>query len=153
MSDDELAYEEGDEKEQKAPSWMNVLSELGERWLKILPEGLKKMKRTKENVKDPLFRFFEREVNVGFNLLKDIRTDLGDLLAVCRGEQKQNNHIRALSTALNKGQIPLTWKRYTVPESVTAMEWMNDFVARVKQLSRISKSSDLRVIFYSSYHM
>lgn len=38
MSDDELAYEESAETEQKAPSWMHVLSELGSRWLKILPE-------------------------------------------------------------------------------------------------------------------
>lgn len=144
MSDDELAYEESAEKE-KAPSWMNVLSELGGRWLKILPEKLIKLKRTKDNVKDPLFRFFEREINVGLSLLKDIRTDLDELLAVCRGEHKQSNHIRALASALNKGQVPASWRRYTVPKSVTVMEWMNDFVERVKQLSRISHSSDLRV--------
>lgn len=145
MSDDELAYDESSEQGQKAPSWMHILSELGGSWLKILPEKLAKLKRTKDNVKDPLFRFFEREINVGLSLLKDIRSDLAELLAVCRGEQKQSNHIRALASALNKGQVPTTWRRYTVPKSVTAMEWMNDFVERVKQLSRVSQSSDLRV--------
>lgn len=34
------------------------------------------MKRTVENIKDPLFRFFEREINLGANLLRDVRNDI-----------------------------------------------------------------------------
>lgn len=148
MSDDELAYNDT-AKEQKAPSWMIVLSETANRWLQALPKDLDKLKRTKDNIKDPLFRFFEREINVGLKLLTDVRVDLTDILAVCRAELKQNNHIRALISSLNKGQVPSTWNRYTTPPSITSMEWMSDFVKRVNQLVRLSKSSSLRVSLIS----
>jgi dynein heavy chain 1 len=81
---------------------------------------------------------------LGSHLLRDVRNDLNEILAVCRGEQKQNNHSRALTSALNKGQVPQSWMRYVVPKSVTSMSWMSDFVARVKQLSRLSSSDNLR---------
>lgn len=38
MSDDELAYDDSSEKEQKAPSWMVVLADLCKRWLEALPK-------------------------------------------------------------------------------------------------------------------
>jgi dynein heavy chain 1 len=144
MSDDELAYNDSSEKEQKAPSWMIVLAETANRWLSALPKNVTKLKRTKDNIKDPLFRFFEREINLGLKLLSDVRNDLTDILSVCRGETKQNNHIRALTSSLNKGLVPSTWNRYTIPQSVTAIEWMNDFVERVNQLVRLSNSPSLR---------
>lgn len=37
------------------------------------------MKRTKDNIRDPLFRFFEREVNLGAQLVQDIRKDLQEV--------------------------------------------------------------------------
>jgi dynein heavy chain 1 len=63
------------------------------------------MRRTKKNIKDPLFRFFEREVNVGIRLLEDIRCDLNELLLICRGEKKPTNHHRSLMSDLAKGQM------------------------------------------------
>uniref|UniRef100_A0A7E4ZT92 Dynein heavy chain, cytoplasmic n=1 Tax=Panagrellus redivivus TaxID=6233 RepID=A0A7E4ZT92_PANRE len=145
MSDDELAYSDSDaETETKAPSWMITLSETATRWLSVLPTNLTKMKRTKDNIKDPLFRFFEREVNVGLKLSLDVQADLSEVLKVCKGTSKQNNHLRSLISALNRGQVPPTWNRYTVPQSVTVIEWMSDFVERAKQLVRLSASPSLR---------
>uniref|UniRef100_A0A914PHS0 Dynein heavy chain n=1 Tax=Panagrolaimus davidi TaxID=227884 RepID=A0A914PHS0_9BILA len=144
MSDAVLAYNDSSEIEQKAPSWMNVLAETANRWLSALPKNVTKLKRTKDNIKDPLFRFFEREINLGAKLLSDVRNDLTDILSVCRGETKQNNLIRSLTSSLNKGFVPSTWNRYTIPQSVTAVEWMNDFIERVKQLVRLSNSPNLR---------
>lgn len=63
------------------------------------------MKRTVENIKDPLFRFFEREINLGAQLLRDIRHDLEEILGVCRAERKQSNETRALAFALQKGVV------------------------------------------------
>lgn len=143
MSDDELAFSDAD-KEPKAPSWLNVICETAQRWLSALPSDLTKLKRTKENIKDPLFRFFEREINVGLKLLDDVRNDLTDIVALKEGK-KQNNHIRSLISSLNKGQVPGSWNRYTVPKSVTSMEWMLDFVERIKQLVKLSQSPSLRI--------
>ena len=63
------------------------------------------MKRTVENIKDPLFRFFEREVNLGARLLLDIRQDLNDVAMICQGEKKPTNHHRAMMEDLAKGTV------------------------------------------------
>jgi dynein heavy chain 1 len=103
------------------------------------------MKRTKANIKDPLFRFFEREVNLGAKLLVDVRHDLIEILAVCKGEQKQSNNIRILITALTKAVIPQSWSRYPLPSTIlTVHEWMQDYVERVKQLVKLAASENHR---------
>ena len=63
-----------------------------------------------ENIKDPLFRFFEREVNVGGKLLADVRRDLADVLQVCVGEKKPTNHHRTMMADLAKGEMMVATK-------------------------------------------
>jgi dynein heavy chain 1 len=63
---------------------------------------LSPLKRTVENIRDPLFRFFEREVNAGIQLLFDVRRDINDAIQICIGEKKQTNHHRVLLAALAK---------------------------------------------------
>ena len=69
------------------------------------------MKRTLENIKDPLFRFFEREVNHGYKLLNDMRADLLEIMDVCEGNRKQTNDIRLMINELVKGLVPTSWNR------------------------------------------
>ena len=40
---------------------------------------------------------------------------------------------------LTSGVIPQMWKRYTVPKTLTVIQWITDFSDRVKQLESISK--------------
>ncbi len=61
------------------------------------------MKRTSENIKDPLFRCVEREVNFAANLLGLVRQDLVDVQSVCAGSKKQTNDTRDLLNNLSKG--------------------------------------------------
>lgn len=42
------------------------------------------LKRTVENIKDPLYRYFEREVNSGAKLLQDVIHDLNDVALICQ---------------------------------------------------------------------
>ncbi|KAL3100094.1 hypothetical protein niasHS_000705 [Heterodera schachtii] len=145
MSDDELAYEADDlERNKQAPTWMVQFSGQCESWLHDLPQQLQRLRRTKENVRDPLFLFFEREINLGARLLSDIRRDLNELLSICRGDQKQNNHSRELIAALVKKRVPDNWLQFSVPKDVTLLEWMRDFVQRMEQLKRLSLSENLR---------
>ena len=51
-------------------------------WLRLLPPSITPLKRTVENIKDPLYRFFEREVNFGLKLLQVVRLDLQDVAGV-----------------------------------------------------------------------
>jgi dynein heavy chain 1 len=46
------------------------------------------MVRNAEGIKNPLFRFLEREVNVASGLLKNVSTDLQHLKEMCEGERK-----------------------------------------------------------------
>ena len=72
-------------------------------WLQIIPDKLDVLRRTADNIKDPLFRFFEREVNTGSRLLKDIRSNLSDVVDVCEAKKKQTNYLRSLISDLAKG--------------------------------------------------
>lgn len=67
------------------------------------------MRRTVENIKDPLFRFFEREVNAGGKLLSDVRRDLKEVMLICQGERKPTNHHRQLISELAKGKSITFW--------------------------------------------
>jgi hypothetical protein len=42
------------------------------------------LRRTVENIKDPLYRYFEREVNSGAKLLQDVIHDLEDVVLICQ---------------------------------------------------------------------
>ena len=61
------------------------------------------MKRTSENIKDPLFRCVEREVNFATNLLRLVRRDLLDIQSVSNGSKKQTNDTRNILNSLSKG--------------------------------------------------
>ena len=69
-----------------------------------ISQAVPTMRRTVENIKDPLFRFYEREVNAGSKLLQDVRQDMEEVMLVCQGEQKATNHHRQLINELVKGK-------------------------------------------------
>ena len=112
------------------------------------------LKRTADNIKDPLFRFFEREVNHGATLLRDVRNDLQNVVLACEGKKKQTNHDRELIGDLAKGILPKSWNRYTVPAGLTVIQWVSDFSERVKQLQKIATAAstggakELKVWYY-----
>ncbi|CAF3748715.1 unnamed protein product [Rotaria sordida] len=136
-----IDFDAGELKEEDAstgrPAWMIHVQHTTDAWLKSLPKTLPSMKRTSENIKDPLFRCVEREVNFAANLLRLVRQDLADVQSVCDGSKKQTNDTRDLLNNLSKGITPLTWKKYRVPPRISAMQWMSDFIARLKQLEKL----------------
>ncbi|XP_063237430.1 dynein heavy chain, cytoplasmic isoform X2 [Bacillus rossius redtenbacheri] len=143
--DDELAYavDEGvdkpcEEQRDGRPSWMKTLNNSASTWLQLLPKSLQTLRRTVENIKDPLYRYFEREVNSGAKLLQDVIHDLEDVVLICRGEKKQTNYHRNMLSDLVKGILPTSWTRYTVPRGCTVIQWITDFSQRVRQLQEVS---------------
>ena len=66
------------------PAWMRSLLDSARTWMGLLPDSLVTLRRTVENIKDPLYRFFEREVNSGAKLLQDVRQDLNDVVQICQ---------------------------------------------------------------------
>jgi len=125
---------------ESRPAWMRGLHQRSSEWITILPKNLAPLKRTVENIKDPLYRFFEREVNFGIKLLQVVRTDLEDVNAIISTGKKQTNHHRELIFKLTRGIIPNHWLGYTIPKSCSVAAWITDFSARIKQLVNISVS-------------
>jgi dynein heavy chain 1 len=128
--------------EDKRPAWTRTLRASIDNWKKALPQSLVLMERTAESVKNPLFRFFERETEIGAKLLKKVHTDMNELLQVCDGTIKQTNYTRSLITDLSKGTIPKDWKKYPIPSTTSINLWIVDFSQRLKQLAEIKKSKD-----------
>jgi len=121
------------------PQWMKSLQQSVRNWLTLLPNVVTPIKRTLDNIKDPLFRYFEREVNLGAKLLHDMRQDLTAITEICEGNRKQTNDLRQLIEQLAKGVIPQSWNRYAGPKDLTVIQWMIDLAERMKQLQRVSK--------------
>lgn len=86
------------------PAWMSALGKSAANWLALLPDKMPALKRTEESIKDPLFRFFDREMNIGIKLVSRVKTALQNCISVCNEEMKQTNDMRALLTALNSGK-------------------------------------------------
>lgn len=64
----------GEEEVQKglatdSPAWMRNIKSNCSEWLALLPPELDSLQRSEEKIKDPLFRFFDREVGIGMKLL------------------------------------------------------------------------------------
>ena len=124
------------------PGWMRTLLNSATNWLKLIPSNLSTMKRTSENIKEPLYRYFEREVNIASRLLSIVRNDLQDVIAICTAEKKQTNYHREITEYLAKGMIPRHWRsKYRCPDSCTVIQWITDFADRIKQMAKISSSS------------
>lgn len=142
-----IGTNEADQKPSKhdgedgRPAWMRTLLNSATNWLKLIPATLATMKRTSDNIKEPLYRYFEREVNNAVKLLFVVRQDLQDVILICRGKKKQTNYHREITEYLAKGMVPNHWKCYKTPDSFTAMQWITDFSDRIKQMQQISSSS------------
>lgn len=91
---------------------------------------------------DPLSRFFGREAWTGRRLLQRVRKDLSDLIAVCDGQMKQTNELRALLTELNRGNVPPHWARYKMPRGTSVGQYFNDLVKRLAQLEVVSTNQN-----------
>jgi len=143
LEDDDSTEESNSSKtEDRKPTWMRILRASIDDWRKVLPEKLPLMERTAESVKNPLFRFFEREVEIGAKLLKKVRSELNDLAQICDGTLKQTNYTRGLIGSLSKGVIPKEWKRYPIPSYVSVNIWVKDLALRIQQLQDIKKTKD-----------
>jgi len=124
------------------PSWIRNLAKAVQDYQQQLPPKITLMERTAEKIKDPLFRFFEREIREGAKLLNHVRKDLQDVTAVCEGNLKLSNYLRGIMQNLSKGVIPKEWLKYHVPESTSLSLWFVDFINRIKQLQEISKMTN-----------
>jgi len=100
-------------------------------YLDRLPDNLETLVREAALVKIPMFRFLEREVFILSSLLKTVVRDFKMVLDVCTGEAKSNQYTKAIAENLHADIVPKHWKKYIVPDTWTASEWLNDFRKRL----------------------
>ncbi|VVD02388.1 unnamed protein product [Leptidea sinapis] len=174
--EEELAYNAANQDDPHSivvegdgrPAWMKTLHHTATAWLHVLPKELPTLRRTVDNIKDPLYRFFEREVAAGADLLRRVLHDLRNVTAICevhttgndtkfvlqvrsaresngecrrQGSMKQTNATRAMVGSLVRGMLPPAWRRYPVARGCTVQAWVDDFGARVRQLAHVSRAS------------
>ena len=129
--DDDLAGgEQKDSKESKS-DWLVALQSKCEKMIEMLPGQLELPARTAAAIKNPLFRFIEREVTVASGLLDVVRGDLFNVRDMCVGELKSTNALRVLGRELHSEIIPQRWRKYTIAE-IPVTEWVVDFCKRLE---------------------
>ncbi|MBW0465869.1 hypothetical protein O181_005584 [Austropuccinia psidii MF-1] len=131
------------------PAWMRALETTARDFLKSLGEKLPSLDPNQNDVNNPLFRFFDREVSLGQKLERIILKDFKDLIGVCQGEIKQTNHLRQLISEITKGSIPAHWRRYKANPTMSLGQWLTNFINRIQQLNRIVQSNN----FFASINL
>jgi hypothetical protein len=81
------ADDDNDGDSDKA-AWLTALQKRIADFMEFLPQKLVKMKRVGNLVKNPLFRFLEREVSELSIMLHNIRSDLEMVGELCSGDRK-----------------------------------------------------------------
>jgi len=112
--------------------------------IEILPEDVPLMDRTEANLKDPLWRCFDREMGHGKKLLSKVRLDLAMLQESCEGKVKTTNEVRQLILDMNTDAVPKQWRQYAVHDTITVTEWLGDFKRRLDQLRELHLSASLQ---------
>uniref|UniRef100_A0A6Q2WQB4 Cytoplasmic dynein 1 heavy chain 1 n=1 Tax=Esox lucius TaxID=8010 RepID=A0A6Q2WQB4_ESOLU len=133
--EDDLAYEKETKRERAAaaatteaqPAWMRTLLTTATNWLTLIPQSVWSVGHAHRRA--PL---------VPTTCVNWISTDV---VMVCEGKKKQTNNLRTLINDLVKGILPRSWCRYTVPTSMTVIQWVADFSERIKQLQAISQGA------------
>lgn len=87
------------------PLWIRTLQVTVTQLHSLMPKPFQRLKRTAQNIKDPLFRCFEREIATGVRLLSKVTNDLAELIEVCKGNAKQTNYMRSLMNSISKGKF------------------------------------------------
>uniref|UniRef100_A0A8C8CT01 Dynein heavy chain C-terminal domain-containing protein n=1 Tax=Oncorhynchus tshawytscha TaxID=74940 RepID=A0A8C8CT01_ONCTS len=138
--EDDLTYEKETKRNRKVstsnearPAWMRTLRTTATNWLTLIPQVVNHLKQC--HTQDPLFCFFEREVKMGTHMLQEVRQDLTDVVQVCEGKKQTNDLMSP------PGILPHSWCHYTVPASMTVIQWVADFSEHVKQLQAISQGA------------
>ena len=88
---DDLDGDEDDENEKDndgQSAWLKELQQRLEILEQNLPGQLDLLHRTDEKIKNPLFRFLEREVTVASELLDVVRKDILQLIELCQAKRK-----------------------------------------------------------------
>lgn len=94
------------------------------------------MTRTAQSMNDPLFRFLDREVNVGSRLLAEIQENLSDVILVAQGTSSGTNVTKQLAKDIHDDIVPKPWAKFT-SYCTSLNEWIFDFKQRLDQFSRL----------------
>lgn len=113
-ADEEITIGEGGKKENSGSQvqWLRQLGERTKAYIQILPKEVPYMERTPERMKDPLFRFLEREVTLAGSLLGTVQKHLKDVNLMCLGSINATNLLKQLALDLHAEQVPKLWHKF-----------------------------------------
>ncbi|KAK8797138.1 hypothetical protein WA158_004348 [Blastocystis sp. Blastoise] len=128
-------------EDQENNSSRDKLMNTVEMYLKETDIKLEGLVRDAQLLNNPLFRFLDREIKIGIELLTMIRSELTAVLGSLNGSSKATQQTRSLIVELSADRIPKFWcNKYFCPPGQICSQWIKDFVLRIKQLSVLSKT-------------
>jgi len=116
-----------------AAKWMEMLNE-------SLPQGLSQLREKPDSIRNPLFRFMRRELDIGSRVLKRMKHGLTQLIQFVDGTLKATNDLRRLVQDLSKETIPKQGSLYVVGQ-LGVTHFILDFIKRLKQLNQIAQNN------------
>ena len=99
------------------------------------------LKDNEQSNKDPIFRFFLKEVEAATKLLNKVRNDLKKLISMAKGEEKSTDELMDIAKNVFNDSIPKAWQIYYTLE-LNVSEWIFDFTNRIFQLNKITQSKN-----------
>lgn len=121
--------------------WLKALTERCNTYLSLLPKDLPLLTRNEVLIRNPLFRFLEREVTVCHHLLKRVRKNLKELVDMAEGTVQALQDTKIMAKQIFAGEVPKAWKKYLLPE-IDVSTWIQDFKNRLDQLAFMTKNTD-----------
>jgi dynein heavy chain 1, cytosolic len=109
--------------------WINMLSKY----------SISNLNSCNSSIKNPMIRFYEREVSLGIKLLKTVLNDLENILNVLKGDKIQTNFYIKLIEKLVKNEIPTEWNKFKVPNTLNLKQWIINLAQRLDQVLLINE--------------
>ena len=108
--------------------------------MQVLPKKLERLRRTSELIKQPMFRFLERETAIGSDLLAMLRRDLDQIKQMSEGKTKPISFLKDLARQLYLGKVPKKWRVFQSINKDVGI-WVQDVKSRIDQLAEIARQS------------
>jgi dynein heavy chain 1 len=129
----------GDAEEGRGPAWMIKLGSVIDTIASLVPGG-KIASIASPDPTDPIQLALQREVSTGNTVLRRVQTDLEELRAIVKGDQKPTNHARALIDVLMHDTTPPRWHPYPLAANLPLTAWASDLSHRVGFLGKLAQN-------------
>ena len=148
VNDEEISEIKREEDEESSQTnqfkWLKQLNMTANAYHDTLgATSLSETKVTTENIKDPMFRFINRENGLAHKLRSILLEDISGLKDMSDGsDTRVGQNIKKIGKDVFSGVIPLDWQKYKLPRGLNVTVFVEDFSKRLAQLHGCINTAD-----------